>query len=110
MLHSALPRASRPPGSIRLFWITISPKLSKGLENAEEQFAGVFLARTQESQGLRDRCEEERTLGQDFADEAQEWVTLAGNLSDKIKTLTAEAAEIPRLREVIKPMPRHSLR
>lgn len=66
----------------------------------------VLLARLQESQGLQDRCEEERTLGQNFADEAQEWVTLAGNLSDKVNTLTAEAEQVVQLREVTKPTAR----
>lgn len=81
--------------------IVITPHIHRYIE-PEAQRAVALLARLQESQGLQERCEEERTLGQDFADEAQEWVTLAGNLSDKVNTLTAEAEQIAQLREVTK--------
>ncbi|CAM9117886.1 unnamed protein product, partial [Pylaiella littoralis] len=51
-------------------------------------------------QQLQEKCQEERSLGQEFAEEAQEWVNLTGKLSDRVKTLTVEAEEITTLRKV----------
>lgn len=54
----------------------------------------------QECQRLEEKCQEERGLGQEFAEEAQEWVKLTGKLSDRVNTLTVEAEEITSLRKV----------
>lgn len=54
----------------------------------------------QECQRLEAKCEEERGLGQEFAEEAQEWVKLTGRLSDRVNALTAEADQMPKLRKV----------
>lgn len=55
---------------------------------------------SQESHELEDRCHQERDLGQEFAQEAQEWVALAGRLSNEAKALKNEAEQTKRLREV----------
>lgn len=54
----------------------------------------------QESHELEDRCRQERDLGEEFAQEAQEWVALAGRLSNEVKALRKEAEQTKRLREV----------
>lgn len=55
---------------------------------------------SQESQLLKEKCQEERSLGQEFAEEAQEWVKLTGKLSDRVNTLTAETEQMARLQQV----------
>eukprot|EP00903_Cladosiphon_okamuranus_P011998 g11267.t1 len=53
----------------------------------------------QECQRLEAKCEEERSLGQEFAEEAQEWVKLTGKLSDRVNALTAETDQTSNLRK-----------
>ncbi|CAN0056187.1 unnamed protein product [Ectocarpus sp. 4 AP-2014] len=53
----------------------------------------------QESQRLKEKCQEERSLGQEFAEEAQEWVTLTGKLSDRVNALTIETERTGQLRK-----------
>lgn len=60
-------------------------------------YSHLFL---QECQRLEAKCQEERGLGQEFAEEAQEWVKLTGKLSDRVSALTAEADQMPKLRKV----------
>ncbi|CAM9207788.1 unnamed protein product [Scytosiphon promiscuus] len=68
-----------------------------------EQALGVkdqmVWAAMQESELLKQKCQEERTLGQDFAEEAQEWVKLTGKLSDRVNALTAETQQMARLQK-----------
>lgn len=54
----------------------------------------------QECQQLEAKCQEERGLGQEFAEEAQEWVKLTGKLSDRVNALTAETDQMSMLRKV----------
>lgn len=54
----------------------------------------------QECQRLEAKCQEERGLGQEFAEEAQEWVKLTGKLSDRVSALKAETDQMSRLRKV----------
>lgn len=61
---------------------------------------GKSIRWTQECQRLEAKCEEERGLGQEFAEEAQEWVKLTGRLSDRVNALTAEVDQVPKLRKV----------
>ncbi|CAM9137098.1 unnamed protein product [Ectocarpus fasciculatus] len=53
----------------------------------------------QESQRLEEKCQEERSLGHEFAEEAQEWVTLTGKLSDRVNALTVETERTAQLRK-----------
>ncbi|CAB1096679.1 unnamed protein product [Ectocarpus sp. CCAP 1310/34] len=57
-------------------------------------------ALSSESQRLEEKCQEERSLGREFAEEAQEWVTLTGKLSDRVNALTVEAERTAQLRKV----------
>ncbi|CAM9501571.1 unnamed protein product [Hapterophycus canaliculatus] len=53
----------------------------------------------QESERFKEKCLEERSLGQEFAEEAQEWVKLTGKLSDRVNTLTVEKEQMARLQK-----------
>lgn len=55
---------------------------------------------SQECQRLEAKCQEERGLGQEFAEEAQEWVKLTGKLSDRVNALTADTDQMSKLQKV----------
>lgn len=54
----------------------------------------------QESRSLEEQCQEQTRLGQEFAEEAQEWVLLAGTLADEVKVLREAASMMPELKKV----------
>lgn len=54
----------------------------------------------QDSRGLQEQCQEEHNLGNEFAEEAQEWVKLAGRLADDVNALKHDNARVAHLREV----------